>query len=321
MIRPKNIFSLSITTSRKGSALISALFITSLVAIAATAMSARLQLDIYRTHLTLVSDKLYLASQAVSFWAMSKLSKEKIYFNKADAQGKVGEFPKQYQRIYPEFTVEGSIYDLQARFNLNNLTDKGYYSFFLHLLNNTFPGLTSKEQLNLTFAIHQWISPYTPGSGNDDLINYYLQQTPPYYPGQALMQSISELRLIQGIDANNYRLLEKYVTALPKITPLNLNTAPPILLMGLGNGLNEIEVNELLTARAKKGIKKDEVNALLERLKIRNEQVTLVSEYFMSVAIVNSGNLKLINFSIIKRHKDQAGNLSVQIIRESLNAI
>jgi general secretion pathway protein K len=68
------------TQSHRGSALISALFIMTLVAIAATAMSTRLQLDIYRTRLTLITDKLYLASQYVTFWAMSELtySKKKV---------------------------------------------------------------------------------------------------------------------------------------------------------------------------------------------------------------------------------------------------
>ena len=62
----------------RGSALISALFIMTLVAIAATAMSTRLQLDIYRTRLTISSDKLFLASQAVTFWAMHTLSNESL---------------------------------------------------------------------------------------------------------------------------------------------------------------------------------------------------------------------------------------------------
>ena len=66
--------------NKRGSALLSALFIMTLVAICATAMSMRLQLDIYRTRLTLDSDKLYLASQAVTFWAMDILSEQNILF-------------------------------------------------------------------------------------------------------------------------------------------------------------------------------------------------------------------------------------------------
>ena len=56
----------------KGSALISALFLMTLIAIVATAMSSRLQFDIYRTRLVIASDKLYLSSQYVMFWALDK---------------------------------------------------------------------------------------------------------------------------------------------------------------------------------------------------------------------------------------------------------
>ena len=43
----------------KGGALLTALFIMTLVAIVATAMSTRLQLDIYRTDLIVSHNKLY----------------------------------------------------------------------------------------------------------------------------------------------------------------------------------------------------------------------------------------------------------------------
>ena len=66
--------------SINGSALLSALFIMTLIAIAATAMSTRLQLDIYQTRMTINSDKLYLASDVVKFWAMEQLKQKSIFF-------------------------------------------------------------------------------------------------------------------------------------------------------------------------------------------------------------------------------------------------
>ncbi|WP_269570247.1 type II secretion system protein GspK [Legionella tunisiensis] len=124
------------TDKKEGSALISALFIMTLVAIAATAMSTRLQLDIYRTRLTINSDKLYLASQALSFWAMDELThKKKAPFLVGDTYGKVASFPTKLQRLYPEALIEGGLYDLQARFNLNNLTDKNIRLSFYNYLN------------------------------------------------------------------------------------------------------------------------------------------------------------------------------------------
>lgn len=105
----------------RGSALLTALFIMTLVAIVATAMSTRLQLDIYRTRLIINHDKLYLASQAITFWALSELNNKNIKLTKLTEQGMVDEYPKNMDAIYPQVQLSGGIYDLQARFNLNNL--------------------------------------------------------------------------------------------------------------------------------------------------------------------------------------------------------
>ena len=86
--------------NQRGSALISALFIMTLVAIAATAMSTRLQMDIYRTRLSVNSDKLYLASQAVTGWALAQLSTR-------NRQGQSTLFPKKLKFIYPGVITEG----------------------------------------------------------------------------------------------------------------------------------------------------------------------------------------------------------------------
>lgn len=108
----------------KGSALLTALFIMTLVAIVATAMSTKVQLDIYRTKLILTHDKIYLASQAVTFWALSELNNTKNKFAKADTQGIVSIFPHDMENIYSTVTLRGALYDLQAQYNVNNLENK-----------------------------------------------------------------------------------------------------------------------------------------------------------------------------------------------------
>ena len=95
MFKTRNINSrISPLNKETGSALITALFIMTLITIAATAMTMRLQLDIYRTRLTLTTDKLNYASQFVIFWAMGELSNNKNRYFTADLNGKVAEFPK-----------------------------------------------------------------------------------------------------------------------------------------------------------------------------------------------------------------------------------
>ncbi|MDP1601682.1 MAG: type II secretion system minor pseudopilin GspK [Legionella sp.] len=308
--------------SMQGSALVTALFIMTLVAIAATAMSTRLQLDIYRTRLTILSDKLYLASQGVSFWTMGILSDKKNHFHQSDGRTKVADFPNQFKAIYPDLLIQGSVYDLQARFNLNNLSDKKYYAFFLKLLKSSIPGMNAASRNNIASATRQWISPYSPENGGDKLLIYYLKQNPPYYPSQQAMESLSEFRLVRGVDAKTWQLLNDYLTVLPEVTPININTAPKNIIMSLGNGLNENQTKEIMDARGKDATANQKaIRALLQKFAIQDNQVTFESNYFMSIAVVKGDDLTLINYSIFKRRKDKNGKISVSLLAESLNSL
>lgn len=134
------------------------------------------------------------------------------------------------------------------------------------------------------------------------------------------MKSVSEFRLLDGVSAKLYRNLFDYITALPEITPINLNTASKPVLMSLGYGLEENQVDELLNARGKNGIQDlKRINLLLQKLGIRSEQLTIESQYFMSIANVSSADLNLTLYSIIKRSKDKKGIINVSIVSESIN--
>ena len=305
----------------RGSALLSALFIMTLVAIAATAMSTRVQLDIYRIRLTMNADKLYLASQGVSFWAMATIADREKKLIKSDRDGKLLSFPEKLQHSYPDVLSQGNLYDLQARFNLNNIQDKKYHPFFLKLVANA-PGQNANTSKALLQALLQWISPYQPGRGHDEFLDFYQKQKPAYYPGYQPMQSVSEFRLIKGVTAKLYQDLLPYITVLPAVTPININTAPKRLIMALGNGLTNSQTKELLEVRGDKGITNiKEISLLLSKLDIPNEQVTLKSQYFLSVATVSSQDLILINYTIIKLDKDRNDVVSSSLVHESLNTL
>lgn len=307
--------------AKRGSALLSALFIMTLVAIAATAMSTRLQLDIYRTSLTLTSDKLYLASQAVTFWAMDALAMKEPVFKLSDEEGKIADFPSHFQNLYPDVTTRGALYDMQAHFNLNNLQNKKFHLVFFKLLETTHTKMNKAQRKALLESIFHWLSPYQPGRGQEYL-NYYLAQKPPYLPGYQLMQSVSELRLIQGVDADLYGKLLPYLTVLPEVTPINLNTAPKSILMSLGNGLTEAGVNEIMQAREEEGIKDmEKIIELSQKLDLPRDQITIESTYYLSIATTESGDHSLKNFTVIKRNQDKQGNTSVGIVSESLNTV
>lgn len=303
-----------------GSALISALFIMTLVAIAATAMSTRLQLDIYRTRTLIESDKIYLASQAVTFWAMDTLSRKKIHYSRNKEVGKLMDFPKQLQQSYPEILVKGSLYDLQALFNINNLQDIKYHPMFYKLLENLPNKSPNGDQKKIFQSINDWIMPYKADRGRNDFLNHYLAYPNTYLPGFQPFKTLSELHLIREINVKTYQSLIPYLTVIPEVTPINLLSAPRRILKSLGNGLNDSAVHELIEASQSNELNKlEKVQEIMQKLDINASLVTIDSQYFLSIAEASTGELSLQSYVILKRTRDKNGKLMVQLVSESLN--
>lgn len=308
--------------SSQGSALLTALFIMTLVAIAATAMSIRVQHDIHRTRLTIDNDKLYLASQVATFWAMNELAAEKPRLTQPQKNGSVMVLPGSLQGIYPGVTIQAGLYDLQSRFNINNLLNRKYQPFVFRLLEQIPNPPESQQRRQLTMAIQHWIMPYVPGPEASNALNYYSSQKPPYYPAHQTMKSISELRMVEGINQKNYQEYSKLMVALPEETPININTSSINILKTLGNGLNDSQVDKLLAARGEKGFKnRKKLEPLLQKYNIRTEQVSIESKYFELVTTCASADLKATFYTVIKRNVDKRGRITVNIISESLNTM
>jgi general secretion pathway protein K len=308
--------------SHKGSALISALFIMTLVAIAATAMSTRLQLDIYRTRMAILNDKVYLASQAVVFWGMSELSNKKNTFRTANADGRVLQYPAKLQNMYPGMRINGALYDLQARLNLNNLKDNHYYLIFINLLSNAVPELNERDKNTIADAVKNWITPYTPDVGKDVYMGYYLQQKPPYFPSKQLFTGVSELRLVMNVSAIIYQKLAPFITALPETTPININTASKKILLSLNRQMTDAQFSELITARGKQGMKDlSTISEILRKLNIRSETLTVKSTYFLTIATVKAEDLTLVTYTILKRVEEKNGEIKVTLIKDSINTL
>ncbi|MBA2647991.1 MAG: type II secretion system minor pseudopilin GspK [Legionella sp.] len=303
-----------------GAALLTALFIMTLVAIVATAMTSRLQLDIYRTQMIVNQDKRFLASQAVTYWALGQLMNPDNNFTKILKEGTVANYPPSMQSLQKNVKITGGLYDLQAQFNLNNLKDSKAILTFINLLSKSLPKMNRAQSAQLGLALMNWVSNYDPSHGKDVYASYYLTQKPPYYPSHQLMQSKSELRLIKDVSAAVYLSLEPLFTVLPKSTPININTAPKEILMSLGNGLTEQKISALLEERATKEIvSPSDLNEIITKLDIPANQVTSKSTYFLSTAMVTSDNLSLIVYTLMQRTFKKNNKITVNILRLSFN--
>lgn len=303
----------------KGSALLSALFIMTLVAIIATSLSFQIPLNIYRTRLIFSYDKLNLASEGVKFWAISYLNQPKAHLIDNE-QGYITHYPQNLNKIYPDIVLSGEIYDLQKKFNINNIIDKKYHQNFLNLLQNLMEKKNHEYLKALLDNIYKWELPYQPQKGQNEYISLYKKNT--YNPAYQPLKSITELRLIKGVNKKNYDILLPYITALPEVTPVNINNAPKIILASLGNGLNEMQVNYILETRSQEAFKNNsQIRKVLQKLNIPMNQITAESQYFLCVVRASSAELNLVKYVILKRNKQRKKDIRTFAISESSNTL
>lgn len=91
--------------------------------------------------------------------------------------------------------------------------------------------------------------------------------------------------------------------------------------MSLGNGISDSQANELIMARSENGIRNiRDMNVLLKKIDVPSDQITIESQYFLSVAYASSDEFNLVVYTLMKRSKDKKGKLSVSIVRESINS-
>ncbi len=305
----------------RGSALISALFIMTLVSIATTAMMLRLQHDIQHVRLSITTDKLYLASQQVIFWGMGALTKDPM---PKDPRFYI--FPKTQQKNYPGITVSGELIDLQGRFNLNELINVesdeknqiNQAGFYL-LLNTVLTESQASQNRLVVAATKDWVNEKANDQSADQYQSYYQAQKPPYAASHQPMKSISEFRLIRGVDDKLYKIMQPYLSALPSPTPINLNTASAPVIMTLAADIDKNEAARLISNRGPQGFRDlTQVNDFLLKYKIPTERITLESDYFLCVANAKADGLEIIHYAILKRGNHQNKRVTY-ILHDSLN--
>lgn len=78
---------------------------------------------------------------------------------------------------------------------------------------------------------------------------YYTRLDPPYRAANGPFADVSELRLVRGMTPEIYAKLAPLITVLGSSVPVNVNTAPPEVLMSLGPGLDRPTADLLVSSR------------------------------------------------------------------------
>jgi general secretion pathway protein K len=211
----------------------------------------------------------------------------------------------------PIGTVQAQLEDMSGRFNLNNLArvtndgkqDPQPYEQFVRLL--TSVGLETKW----AGIARDWIdADDLPGSPDGAEDQVYTSQTPPYHTGNWPMLSPTELMNMPGFDADRYRKIAPYVTALPTaMATINICTAPAPVLESLADDLRgEYSSSpEVLTNARKTGCFPDldsfrkivgpkEIGAITGRY-------GTTSNYFRLTTRVTLGTTEITLYSLLQR--------------------
>ncbi|MDJ0862431.1 MAG: type II secretion system minor pseudopilin GspK [Gammaproteobacteria bacterium] len=289
-------------TSQRGVALVTALMVVSVATVAAVALATRLQIDINRTSNLLDADQATLYALGAEGWALHVLAQDR-------SEGNVDSLGEQWATLLPPFAVEGGtvsawVEDLQGRFNLNSLVADG--SVNKPAVERMRWLLESLElDTGLADSVVDWIDAdldvYLPDGAEDD---EYLNYERPYRPGNGLMWSPSELRLVKGMSREGFEKLIPLVTTLPIATPVNVNTAPARVLMTVAEGMTESDAESIVSDRGEDGYKS--VDSFLEHpalkgLKVDQQAVAVSSEWFAVHAEADIGRGRARIYSIVHR--------------------
>ncbi|MCT2533213.1 type II secretion system minor pseudopilin GspK [SAR92 clade bacterium H231] len=229
-----------------GVALLAALILMLALVITMGNIFYRHQIDVSQATGARHTDQAILLAISGENWAKQLLS------DSSDDRG-VDHFEEDWAQAMPMLPVEGGtltgcLSDLQGRINLNNFS--GYTSQTLkaemgadtsgyaRVWEALLVSLEIVADPSRSATIIDWLDP------DSELINSwgaeqidYDGYTPPRVPANGLITDTTELAAIGSYQVAEVQRLLPWISALPRVTPININTASTQLLTALGGSM------------------------------------------------------------------------------------
>ncbi len=173
--------------------------------------------------------------------------------------------------------------DDQGRFNLNMLAgkknDKDKQKMLERLL------AAHNIDARLAYRIQDWVDENQdpqPGGAED---NHYLLLDSPYRTGDTAMASVSELRLLDILSAEEFEKVLPLVSVLPADVGINMNTVSAGVVRALADDISEADASGFVNSRSKNGFAEMEEITKMPLFKNRLKKsiegsLTLKSSYF-----------------------------------------
>ena len=222
---------------QRGIAALTAILVVALASILAVELAWEVNLDIRRTENMLLRDQAHQIALGAELMAIDELRND---FEEDQEEGVPCDDLTERWNTDLTFpvdggTVRGKLSGMQGRINLNNLIITGSNTVDSY---KPFENLLTVLELDREIApkVLDWIDPdqIAEFGGAEDGV--YTSKSPPYLTANTWFTTTTELLAIDGIvdpaepDNSEFRLLERYVAALPSGTLMNVNTAEdPVL--------------------------------------------------------------------------------------------
>nr|MBO2513946.1 general secretion pathway protein GspK [Gammaproteobacteria bacterium] len=295
----------SLERRQRGAAILTAMLVVAIGTLLAVNLMWEATLDQRRAAAAFAADQGLLYLQGAEAWAADILRQDIEDSPDADHLG------EEWAIELPPLPVEGGVIagrleDLQGRFNLNNLIGEDGREDPIAVAQ--FERLLTLLELDprLAGAVVDWLDGDVDTrfpDGAEDAV--YAEADPHYRTANGPITTPSELLAIQGFDRAAYERLAPYVTALPRGTTINVNTAPELVLRSLSDSIDAAQAAALVEERADVGFA--DVDAAFSGL-VEPEmlpRIDVVTSHFLLTATVALGTTQITMRSVLQR--DQSG--------------
>jgi general secretion pathway protein K len=296
---------------QRGIALITAIFVVALATIAAVALFESSSIAVRRAANQQESEAGWWYAVGIESWVKSIL-KQDAKLNDIDGLGDIWAQPVDFLPV-DNGSIRGRVIDLQGLYNINNLSTQDPTQAKLQLaqfqrLLDLLPGVDPSQYRGIGGAIRDWEDADNERSdvnGAED--NEYLGMDPPHRAANRPMASVSELLQVKGVTPELYTALKPYIAALPASgTKINLNTAPPEVLMSLSQNIDSIALQRFIETRKAKPAKSyTDVSGTGPQAflpaDVKQDSVDFKSMYFELQAEVFIGSGRLALYSVYSR--------------------
>ena len=267
----------AIRTPQRGVAIVLAMGVVALAALAATAMMVSQSTWSRRVELAAGHAQAQLLIQAGLDWARAVLSDDRRASN-VDHPG------EPWALRLPPIPVEngilaGRIEDEQGKFNLNNLPRGGKVN----------PAQLAHFRRLLSILA---LPPALAGA----LAERIDADSRP-------LTDVAELALVRGFDDNVRARLRPFVTALPRFTAVNANTASPEVLAAVVEGLGLDDARAVVAQRERAYFRNfsDFFGQLPPGLIVPTENISASSDYFIATMRVTVGGAQARGSALLAR--------------------